>query len=83
MHATPLPRTPCGPIYLATSNVLDPPFSSNLDPPLHRCGMEISVVTSKDTVSTRKGKTLHQRYEWMERRCMIEMNKFQYIGSAP
>ena len=35
MHATPLPRTPCAPIYLATSNILDPPFYSNLDPPLN------------------------------------------------
>ena len=36
----------------------------------------------KDTVTTMKGKTLLQRYKWVGKRCMIEMNNFYYIGST-
>ena len=46
------------------------------------CLVEISIETSKDRVTSRKGKTLQHRLEWMERRCMIEMNNFQYISST-
>ena len=45
-------------------------------------GMKIRTETSNDTVTTRKDKTLHHILDWMERRCMVEMNNFQYIGST-
>ena len=47
--------------------------------PTHGYGMELSIETSKDTVTNRKGKI--GRHRRMDEKTLDEMKNIQYLGS--